>query len=52
MPSMERVLELRGAAFADDVEVSESMCTWTEDRIINFFESGGDSLCVSKSELT
>ena len=42
MPSMERVLELRADAFADDVDVSDAMLSWSEERLTHFFESGGE----------
>jgi len=41
MPSMERLLELRAAAFADDVEVHAAMLSWDEQRLSTYFESGG-----------
>ncbi|EOD14794.1 hypothetical protein EMIHUDRAFT_197363 [Emiliania huxleyi CCMP1516] len=41
MPSMERLLELRAAAFADDVEVHAAMLSWDEERLSTYFESGG-----------
>lgn len=40
---MARVLEIRGEAFADDVEVTDEMCNWTEEKLIQWFESGGDA---------
>ena len=43
---MERILELRADAFADDVDVSQEMLKWTEERIMKFFENGGeDKVC-------
>ena len=38
---MEKILELRADAFADDVDVTDSMLQWSEERIIRFFEAGG-----------
>ena len=40
--SMERVLELRSEAFADDIEVGEHMVSWSEARLAAFFENGGE----------
>ena len=39
--SMERVLELRSDAYAEDVEVTEEMVEWSEARLVRWFENGG-----------
>ena len=44
MPAMERVLEIRGEAFADDVDALDEMCSWSEDSLVAYFESGGEVL--------
>ena len=41
--SWERIHDLQSECFADDVPVSEAMHSWTEARLIEFFESGGQT---------
>ena len=41
MPTMERCAELREDAFADDLELLDDMCSWTEAEVVAYFESGG-----------
>ena len=44
MPSRERCEELRAAAFADDLEITDQMLAWSEDQVERFFESGGEEV--------
>jgi hypothetical protein len=39
--TMQRVLELRSAAFADDIDASDEMRHWSEEAVVAFYESGG-----------
>ena len=41
MPSRERCEELRADAFADDLDVTDPMLSWTEEQVVTYFESGG-----------
>ena len=40
--SMARVEEIQMDCMADDIEVREEMATWTEARLVRFFENGGE----------
>ena len=50
MPSLAEVAELRANAFADDMELRDEMCDWTEDEITAYFESGGEVCPEKKAE--
>ena len=41
MPSRERCEELRDEFFADDLDLTDAMLSWTEAQIVAYFESGG-----------
>lgn len=41
MPSLERILEIRDEALADDIPVAAAMEQWTERDVAAFFEAGG-----------
>ena len=38
-----RLLELQAECLADDVDIEDRMCTWSEDAVRNYFLSGGTS---------
>ena len=39
--SMARVLTIRDECLADDIDVGDHMCEWSEARLVHFFENGG-----------
>jgi len=39
--STQRVYEIQTACLADDLEVTDAMCSWTEKQLVTYFESGG-----------
>lgn len=39
--SMARVRDVQAACLADDINISETMCGWSEERLVDFFERGG-----------
>ena len=41
MPTRERCEELRDEFFADDLDLTDAMLSWTEAQIVAYFESGG-----------
>ena len=41
MPTRLRCEELRDEAFADDLDLTDAMLSWTEAQIVAYFESGG-----------
>ena len=40
--TMANVLEIRANAFADDIEVTDAMCEWSEAKLTEYFENGGE----------
>lgn len=48
---MERVLELRSEAFADDLECWDEMTSWSEADLVAYFESGGATLPAAAAKV-
>ena len=45
----DQVLRIRDEYFADDVEVDDTMCTWSEEKLRAFFSNGGVMPCADDS---
>ena len=41
MPSRERCAEIRADAYAEDLDITDTMLSWSEAELCTFFESGG-----------
>ena len=48
---MLEVLDLRATAFADDMEVTDAMLSWSEPDIIEYFASGGETLPAAEARM-
>ena len=41
--TQEELAEMRSEAFADDVAIADEMMTWSRERVVDYFESAGES---------
>ena len=49
MPTLERLVELRDEALADDLDIDDTMLAWSEAEAVAFFESGGTIVPAEKA---